>query len=73
MMISVSRTTRGGLNLQARTESENGKTEGDYRGTIYPGESALGFTYEEWAAAVGSQAERRVEVTEDGVMRPVPD
>ena len=72
MMISVSRTKTGaGLILQTRRES--GNAVGDFEETIHPGESGLGFTYEEWDAAVGPQEGRHIEVTEDGAMRPVPD
>jgi hypothetical protein len=49
MMISVRRTKTGaGLILQTR--SITGDTEGDFEETIHPGESGLGFTYEEWEA-----------------------
>jgi hypothetical protein len=72
MIISVSRTkSRDGLILQAR--SVNGNTAGDYEETIRPGESGLGFTYEEWDAAVGPREGRRIELTEDGAMRPLRD
>ena len=71
-MISVSRTkTRAGLILQTRRENDN--AVGNFEETIHPGESGLGFTYGEWDAAVGPQEQRRIEVTEDGAMRPVPD
>ena len=72
MMISVSRTKAGaGLTLQTRRG--NGNTVDDFEETIHPGESGLGFTYEEWDAAVGPHDRRRIEVTEEGFMRPVPD
>jgi hypothetical protein len=72
MMISVTRTKTGaGLILQRC--SEEGNSMGDFEETIHPGESGLGFTYEAWEAAVGPQERRRIEVTEDGAMRPVPD
>jgi hypothetical protein len=72
MMISVSRTKTGsGLTLRARTGRETSLD--DYDQTIHPGESALGFTYEEWDAAVGPQGERRIELAEDGTLRGVPD
>jgi hypothetical protein len=72
MVIFVSRTkNRDGLILQTR--SPNGNAVGDFEETIHPGESGLGFTYEEWEAAVGPQEERRIELTEDGAMRPLRD
>jgi hypothetical protein len=72
MMISVSRTKAGaGLTLQTRRG--NGNIVDDFEETIHPGESGLGFTYEEWDAAVGPHDRRRIEVTEEGAMRPVPD
>ena len=72
MMISVSRT-KAGAGLILQTRSEKSDTVGDFEETIHPGESGLGFTYEEWDAAVGSQERRHIEVTEDGAMRPLPD
>lgn len=72
MVISVSRTRDdAGLSLRAGKESENG--EDDYEATIHPGESALGYTYEEWEAALGPQGERLIELAEDGVLRPRSD
>jgi hypothetical protein len=72
MMISVSRTKTGaGLILQTRRQ--NGNAVGDFEETIHAGESGLGFTYEEWDAAVGRQEGRHIEVTEEGAMRPVPE
>ena len=72
MMISV-RRTKTGARLILQTRSEIGNTKGDFEETIHPGESGLGFTYEEWDAAVGPLDGRRIEVTEDGAMRPLPD
>lgn len=72
MVISVSRTKDdAGLTLRAGKESENG--EDDYEATIRPGESALGYTYEEWEAALGPQGERMIELAEDGALRPRSD
>jgi hypothetical protein len=71
MMISVRRAKAGtGLALQVPAR-ESGA--GDYEQTIHPGESALGFTYEEWDVAVGPQQECRIEVDEEGALRPVID
>ena len=72
MMISVSRT-KTGAGLTLRTRSGDGNAADAFEETIHPGESGLGFTYEEWDAAVGPHDRRRVEVTEEGFMRPVPD
>jgi hypothetical protein len=72
MMISV-RRTKAGAGLILQTRSEKSDTVGDFEETIHPGESGLGFTYEEWDAAVGPQDGRRIEVTEGGAMRPLPD
>lgn len=72
MVISVSRAEDdAGLTLRAGEESESG--EDDYEATIRPGESALGFTYEEWEAALGPQGERMIELAEDGSLRPRSD
>jgi len=72
MVISVTRTKNGaGLTLRTDKESENGENE--YEATIHPGESALGYTYEEWDAALGPQGERRIELAEDGILRPRSD
>jgi hypothetical protein len=72
MVISASRTKDGaGLTLRTANETENGEDE--YEATIHPGESALGYTYEEWEAAIGPQRECRIEVAEDGALRPGPD
>ncbi|CAN5753348.1 hypothetical protein BH24GEM1_BH24GEM1_16490 [soil metagenome] len=71
MIISASRTKTGpGLLLRTRRGREAGP--GDYDQTIRPGESALGFTYEEWDAAVGPQPESRIELAEDGTLRRMP-
>ena len=71
MVITVSRMKDGaGLILRTCKESETG--EDDYKVTVRPGESALGYTYEEWDRAAGTQAERRIEVGEDGVLRARP-
>jgi hypothetical protein len=72
MMISVTRT-KGHDGLILRTRSANGNTADEFAETIHPGESGLGFTYEEWDAAVGPQEARRIEVAEDGAMRPLRD
>jgi hypothetical protein len=70
MLISVSRIERdAGLTLRGRGETR----EDDYEATIHPGESALGYTYEEWEAALGPEAKRRVELVEDGTLRPESD
>ena len=71
MMISVRRTNTGaGLTLRAKGADSG---SGDYDQTIHPGESALGFTYEEWDTAVGAQRERRIELTEDGTLHPIAE
>ena len=68
MMISVRRIRTGaGLTLQAPA-AETGAD--DYDHTIHQGESALGFTYEEWEAALGPQDARQIELTELGTLRP---
>ena len=69
MVISVSRS-KDGAGLTLRTSKDG---EDDYEVTVKPGESALGYTYEEWDGAVGPQAECRVEVAEDGLLRPTSD
>ena len=70
MVISVSRTGDGArLTLRGDGESEGA----EYEATIGAGESALGYTYEEWNAALGPQKQRRIEVAEGGVLRPEPD
>lgn len=72
MMIIVSRSKTGsGLTLQGRKGEEIGL--GEYEQTIQPGDSALGFTYEEWDTSVGLQEQRRFEVTEDGALHPMLD
>ncbi len=69
MVISVSRTKHGaGLTLRTSRGGED-----DYEVTVQPGESALGYTYEEWDGAVGPQAECRIEVAEDGLLRPAAE
>ena len=68
MVISVSRT-KGGAGLTLRAASESGNSEEDYEATIRPGESALGYTYEEWDTALGPQGERRIKMAEDGTLR----
>jgi hypothetical protein len=71
MIIAVRRTATGtGLTLRA-AQGEGGSSH--YEQTIHPGESALGFTYEEWDGAVGSHRERRIELTEEGLLHPVTD
>lgn len=71
MIVSVRRAKGGkGLTLKVGPE-ESGSTA--YDQTIHPGESALGFTYEEWDVAVGPQPEGILEVAEDGSLRPGPD
>jgi hypothetical protein len=69
MVISVSRA-KDGAGLTLRTSKDG---EDDYEVTVQPGESALGYTYEEWDGAVGPQAEGRIEVAEDGLLRPASD
>ena len=69
MVISVSRN-KNGTGLTLRTDKQSGNGENDYEATIRPGESALGYTYEEWDAALGQQGERRFELAEDGILRP---
>lgn len=69
MVITVSRV-KDGAGLILRTRKEGGAGEDDYEVTVHPGESALGYTYEEWDRAAGMQAECRIEVREDGVLRP---
>lgn len=72
MIISAIRTKTGaGLTLRTRRGPEVGP--GDYDQTIHPGESALGFTYEEWDAAVGPAAESQIELAEDGTLRRTRD
>jgi len=68
MRIAVQRS-KAGTGLTLRTSATEGGA-GDYDKTIHPGESALGFTYEEWDAAVGSQQGRQLELTEEGMLRP---
>jgi len=68
MNVSVRRLKSGaGPALRVRAEAREST---DYDQTIHPGESALGFTYEEWDVAVGTQSERRIELAEDGSLRP---
>lgn len=69
MVVTVSRTNDDeGLIL--RTRKESGTGEDEYEVTVHPGESALGYTYEEWDRAAGPQASSRLEVGVDGVLRP---
>ena len=70
MVISVTRS-RDGAKLTLRRNKED--DEGEYEATIGAGESALGYTYEEWVAALGPQKQRRVELAEDGALRPEAD
>jgi hypothetical protein len=70
MLISVSRLKEGeGLTLRRQGATR----EGDYDATIHPGESALGYTYEEWVAALGPEEKRRMKVAEDGALLPDSD
>jgi hypothetical protein len=70
MLISVCRIKKeAGLTLRRKGEPH----EGDYEATIHPGESALGYTYEEWDAALGPEQERRMELAEDGALRSESD
>lgn len=69
MVISVSRA-KDGAGLTLRTSKDG---EDDYEVTVQPGESALGFTYEEWDVVVGTHVECRIELAEDGLLRPAPD
>jgi hypothetical protein len=70
MLISVNRIKRdSGLTLRRKGETH----EDDYEATIHPGESALGYTYEEWDAALGPKEKRRLELVEDGTLRPQSD
>ena len=69
MVITISRV-KGGGGLTLRTGEDDAD---DYEATIRPGESALGYTYEEWEAALGTQAERTIELAEDGALRPASD
>jgi hypothetical protein len=69
MVISVGRSKDGpGLTLQV---SKPGQP--DYEATVRPGESALGYTFEEWETAVGARDQCRVEVAEDGALRPASE
>ena len=72
MVISASRT-KDGAGLTLRRDEEGNGSEGEYEATIRPGESALGYTYEEWDAALGPQKQRRIELDQDGILRPEPD
>jgi hypothetical protein len=72
MIISAIRS-RTGAGLTLRTPKGPEVGPGDYDQTIHPGESALGFTYAEWDAAMGPAAESRVELAEDGTLRRTPD
>ena len=69
MVITISRLEgRRRLGLRTGEDDPSG-----YEATIGPGESALGYTYEEWEAALGSGAERTIDLAEDGILRPASD
>ena len=70
MLITVSRSKES-ARLTLRATGETG--EDNYEATIRPGESALGYTYEEWDAALGPEEKRRMELAEDGALRPESD
>ena len=69
MVITISRL-KGRRGLSLRTAEDDVE---DYQATIGPGESALGYTYDEWEAALGAGAERTIDLGEDGILRPATD